>query len=68
MLRWLLVFYDISIAFYVNYVLNICWDREVNLDTTKSIIRANVIHDYIFENDKTINMSNYKKLSKKRNY
>ena len=59
---------DISIAFYVNYVLNICWDREVNLDTTKSIIRANVIHDYIFENDKTINMSNYKKLSKKRNY
>ena len=38
---------EISKAFYVNYVLNICWDKEVNLDTTKSLERAVLINNYI---------------------
>lgn len=43
---------EISKAFYVNYVLNICWDREVNLDTTKSLERANLINNYIIQKKK----------------
>ena len=38
---------DIANAFYVNYVLNICWDKEVNLDITTSLERSEKIHNYI---------------------
>lgn len=40
---------DVIIAFYINFVLNICWDAEVNLDIEKNLKTANVIRDYLYD-------------------
>ncbi len=38
---------EIANIFYVNYVLNICWDKEVNLDISNSLVKSKIILDYI---------------------
>ena len=38
---------SIAYAFYVNFVLNICWDKEVNLDVSSNLEKSLVISDYI---------------------
>ena len=53
---------EIAKSFYINYVLNICWDREVNIINNQSLENATIIFNYISENTK--NIGNSKKLVK----
>ena len=43
---------DIVRAFFVNYVLNICWDREVNIINDQSLSNAYDIYNYLTKNKK----------------
>lgn len=38
---------DLANILYVNYVLNICWDKEVNIKNDESIENARLIFDYV---------------------
>src|SRR5574344_2086915 len=59
---------ELSQAFFVNYVLNICWDLEVNLSyehINKSINKAYLIQQIIKESKKT-DKQNIKKINEKK--
>ena len=45
---------EITRAFFVNYVLNICWDREVNIINEASFNNAYDIYDYMSKQKKLV--------------
>ena len=56
---------ELQESFFINYLLNICWDKEVNLDTTKSMERLKRIYEYIREYKEQNEFNNQPKILKK---
>ena len=49
---------SIAYALYVNYVLNLCWDKEVNLDVSSGLEKTSVINSYIEKDVKKKTLNN----------